>query len=85
VDATHTIKDVIAEKIEALAWGPDLPDGRHVLYVVSDNDLFPGLPTQIYAFAIDGSASGANISYQPQRLPGPLFPPGQVKKALNNQ
>jgi hypothetical protein len=85
VDATHTIKDVIAEKIEGLAWGPDLPDGRHVLYVTSDNDLFPGLPTQIYAFAIDGSAGGANINYQPQRIPGPMFPPGQVKKALNGQ
>jgi hypothetical protein len=85
VDATHTIKDVIAEKIEALAWGPDLPDGRHVLYVVSDNDLFPGLPTQIYAFAIDGSAGGANISYQRQRIPGPMFPPGQVKKIIKNQ
>ena len=40
IDATRTIKDVIAEKIEGLAWGPDLPDGRHVLYVISDNDLF---------------------------------------------
>jgi hypothetical protein len=80
VDATHTIKDVIAEKIEGMAWGPDLPDGRHVLYVVSDNDLFPGRPTQIYAFAVDGAAAG--ISYQPQQLPGPLFPPGQVKKEL---
>ncbi len=85
VDATHTIKDVIAEKIEALAWGPDLPDGRHLLYVVSDNDLFPELPTQIYAFAIDGSANGANISYRPQRIPGPMFPPGQVKKIIKNQ
>jgi hypothetical protein len=84
VDATttppKTIKDVIAEKIEALAWGPDLPDGRHVLYVVSDNDLSPGRPTQIYAFAIDAAAAG--VQYQPQTLPGPLFPPGQVKKAL---
>ena len=79
IDSTQTIKDVIAEKIEALAWGPDLPDGRHLLYVVSDNDLFPGLPTQIYAFAIDGTAAG--IKYQAQQLPGPLFPPGQVKKA----
>ena len=43
VNATHTIKDVIAEKMEALAWGPDLPDGRHVLYVLSDNDLNPDL------------------------------------------
>lgn len=29
----------IAEKIEGLGWGPDLEDGRHVLYVFSDNDL----------------------------------------------
>jgi hypothetical protein len=80
VNATQTIKDVIAEKIEGLAWGPDLPDGRHMLYVLSDNDLFPGLPTQIYAFAIDGAA--ADINYQPQQHLGPLFPPGQVRKAL---
>ncbi|HKO91144.1 MAG TPA: esterase-like activity of phytase family protein, partial [Polyangiaceae bacterium] len=43
VDATttppRTIKDVIAEKVEALSWGPDLPDGRHVLFVLTDNDL----------------------------------------------
>jgi phytase-like protein len=85
VDATHTIKDVIAEKIEGLAWGPDLPDGRHVLYVISDNDLFvgpPARPTQIFAFAIDSSAQGANFTYQPQLLPGPLYPPGQLKKQV---
>ena len=80
VDATHTIKDVIAEKVEALAWGPDLPDGRHVLYVMSDNDLNRGIATQIYAFAVDAAQAG--ITYQPQQLPDPLFPPGQVKKAL---
>jgi hypothetical protein len=57
-----------------------LPDGRHVLYIVTDNDLFPGLPTQIYAFAIDEAA--AKLDYRPQQLPGALFPPGQVKKAL---
>jgi hypothetical protein len=83
VDATHTIKDVIAEKIEGIAWGPDLPDGRHVLYVASDNDLFLGLPTKIYAFAVDATA--AHITYQPQELPGPLYPPGQVKKALDDK
>ncbi|HKB11568.1 MAG TPA: esterase-like activity of phytase family protein, partial [Vicinamibacterales bacterium] len=80
VDATHTIKDVIAEKIEGLAWGPDLPDGRHVLYVISDNDLNTGIATQIYAFAVNETQAG--ISYAPQQLPDPLFPPGQVKKAL---
>ena len=82
VDAVRTIKDVIAEKIEGLAWGPDLPDGRHLLYVLSDNDLYTPRPTQIYAFAIDGSAGGANINYQAQHIDGPLYPPGQVKKAL---
>ena len=78
VYGTTTIKDVIAEKMEGMAWGPDLPDGRHVLYVASDNDLNTGRPTQIYAFAIDGSATGANITLQHQQLPEPLFPPGQV-------
>ena len=68
----------IAEKIEALAWGPDLADGRHVLYVVSDNDLNTALATQIYAFGIEPHL----LQRQPQLLPGPLFPPGQVKKAI---
>jgi hypothetical protein len=83
VDATTTpkttIKDIIAEKMEALAWGPDLPDGRHVLFVISDNDLSLDRPTQIYAFALDAAAAG--ITFVPQELPGPLYPPGQVKKA----
>ena len=80
INAEDTIKDVIAEKVEAIAWGPDLPDGRHLLYVASDNDLFPGLQTQIYAFAIDPVA--ANINVVPQEVSGPMFAPGQVKKAL---
>jgi hypothetical protein len=75
VNATQTIRDVIAEKIEGMAWGPDLPDGRHMLYVVSDNDLFPGLPTQIFAFAIDAAAAG--ITYEPQQLPMPLYLPAR--------
>lgn len=82
VSATQTIRDVIAEKIEGLAWGPDLADGRYLLYVISDNDLFPGRPTQIYAFAVDGSASGANVAVQHTAVAGPLYAPGQVKKAL---
>jgi hypothetical protein len=73
VNATQTIKDVIAEKMEGLAWGPDLPDGRHLLYVVSDNDLFPGRPTQFYAFGIDGSAAGANVDVRRLRVLVPPF------------
>lgn len=71
----------IAEKIEGLAWGPDLEDGRHVLYVFSDNDLNPGLASQIYSFAIDPGL----INLEQQFLPGPLYPPGQVTKALGRR
>jgi hypothetical protein len=78
LDPQYGLASTIAEKIEGLAWGPNLADGRHLLYVVSDNDLNPALDTQIFAFAIDS----ALINYEPQHLPGPLFPPGQVKKAL---
>jgi hypothetical protein len=76
INASQTIKDVIPEKIEGLAWGPDLADGRHLLYVVSDNDLLPANATQIYAFAIDA----ALVHLVRQQFDGPLFPPGQVKK-----
>ena len=82
-----TIKDVIAEKVEGMAWGPDRPNGHHLLYVITDNDLYTGylpnttpIATQIYAFEIDGAL--AHIDYQPATLPGPMFPPGQVKKIL---
>ncbi len=41
------------EKIEGLAFGPDLPDGRHLLLVTTDNDLEAAEPTYFFAFAID--------------------------------
>jgi hypothetical protein len=72
----------IAEKIEGLAWGPDLPDGRHLLYVISDNDLSLKNATQVYAFAVDDPALATPLNLQPQTLPGPFYPPGQVKKQL---
>jgi hypothetical protein len=78
LDATFNLTLTIPEKIEGLSWGPDLADGRHVLYVTSDNDLNPTLATQIYSFAIDP----ALLNFEEQRLPGPLYPPGQVKKTL---
>ena len=78
LDADLNLAATIPEKIEGLTWGPDLPDGRHVLYVISDNDLNPALATQIYAFAIDPSL----LNLQQQFLQEPLFPPGQVKKAF---
>ena len=78
LDPEFNLAPTIAEKIEGLAWGPDLEDGRHILYVLSDNDLNPNLATQIYSFAIDPSL----LNSEAQFLPGPLYPPGQVKKAL---
>ncbi len=39
-------------KVEGLAFGPDLPDGRRLLIVTTDNDLKADQPTWIYAFAI---------------------------------
>lgn len=39
-------------KIEGLAFGPDLPDGRKLLIVTSDNDFKPDEPSWIYAFAV---------------------------------
>ena len=77
------LENVVAEKIEGMAWGPDLPDGRHLLYVTSDNDLVPDGKTQIYAFAVDTSATGANVEYQPQDLPAPIFWPKNGKKTSN--
>jgi hypothetical protein len=41
------------EKLETLAFGPDLPDARHLLLVVNDNDLAADKPSCVYAFAID--------------------------------
>jgi hypothetical protein len=79
LDPVFGLAPTIAEKIEGLAWGPDLKDGRHLLYVISDNDLNPTLDTQIFAFAVDGSS----LNFRRQFLPFPLFPPGQVKKGLN--
>ena len=79
LDPSYNLAPTIAEKIEGLAWGPDLEDGKHMLYVVSDNDLNPSLATQIYSFSIDPSL----INYEPQLLPGPFYPYGQLKKQLN--
>ncbi len=78
IDAsTHaTIKSIIAEKIEGMAWGPDLKDGRHVLYVMTDNDLMTTFPTEIFAFAIDEDAAG--IDFKRQETGGPICSPFPV-------
>ena len=78
LDADYGLFDTVPEKLEGLTWGPDLPDGRHLLYVISDNDLTPTLATRIFAFAIDPEAAAV---VAPTHA-GPLFAPGQLKKIL---
>lgn len=41
------------EKIEGLAFGPDLADGRRLLVVTSDNDFKDEIPSHIWLFAVD--------------------------------
>lgn len=41
------------EKIEGLAFGPDLADGRRLLIVTTDNDLSADTESWIWAFAIE--------------------------------
>ena len=54
----HLAGDQMPEKIESLAFGPDLPDGRRLLIVVSDNDFEMDHPTHVYAFAIPKNLLG---------------------------
>lgn len=52
----------LPDKIEGYCWGPDLPDGRHLLLATNDNDFVQvggaagsGFPNYIFAFAVDAS------------------------------
>jgi len=39
-------------KIEGITFGPDLPDGKKLLLISSDNDFKPDAPSWIYAFSV---------------------------------
>lgn len=41
------------EKVEGLAFGPDLPDGRRTLVVTTDNDFKDGAPSWVWVFALN--------------------------------
>jgi hypothetical protein len=43
---------VVPDNLEGLAFGPDLPDGRKLLTVVSDNNFASSQVTQFIAFAV---------------------------------
>ena len=46
------VESGLPAKIEGLAFGPDLADGRHLLIVTSDNDFIATEATSFMAFAI---------------------------------
>ena len=43
--------------IEGMTFGPDLPDGRRSLVIVSDNNFSPGQFTQFIVLALDIAAT----------------------------
>lgn len=45
----------LPDKIEGYAFGPDLPDGRHLLLATNDNDYSDTYPDYIFAFAVSQS------------------------------
>ncbi len=47
--------DNMPEKIEGLAFGPRLPDGRRTLLIGSDNDFIASSPSFVYVFAVPNS------------------------------
>ncbi|HYO41704.1 MAG TPA: esterase-like activity of phytase family protein [Candidatus Limnocylindrales bacterium] len=67
LDPAFGLAATIPEKLEGMAWGRDLEDGRHLLYVTSDNDLNPALDSRIYAFAVTDEA--ADVTAQVIRNP----------------
>lgn len=60
IDLAH-----MPEKIEALTWGPKLPDGRRSLVVVSDNDLRADQDTFVWVFAVSEADLAAEATPAP--------------------
>ena len=52
------------EKIEGIAFGPDLPDGRRLLIVTADNDFVATAPFRVYAFAIPAQLLPGYVTQQ---------------------
>ncbi len=48
----HLAGDSFPEKVEGLALGPVLPDGRRIFIVATDNDFVASAPTLFWVFAV---------------------------------
>ena len=56
LDARHGLAgSMLPEKFEGMTFGPNLPDGRHLLLISVDNDFKLDAPSQIFAFAFTKS------------------------------
>lgn len=53
LDPSYGLAGNMPEKIEGLAWGPDLGDGRKTLIVTSDNDMIAEQPSWFWVFALE--------------------------------
>lgn len=74
LDPAFGIRDQLAkagipfpEKVEGLAFGPDLADGRHLLLVTVDNDFLDANPSVILAFGV----GGPDFDFLAQQVPEP--------------
>jgi hypothetical protein len=66
------------------SWRDSIPMARpSVAIAASSSPTSTGRPTQIFAFAIGAAVAGINLV--PQQVGRPMFPPGQVNKALKQQ
>lgn len=54
--------DLYPEKLEGIAFGPDLEDGRHLLLIGNDNDFRDDQFNYVFAFAVDP----LDLAYQAQ-------------------
>ena len=59
--------DAMPEKIEGLAFGPNLDADHRLLLVASDNDFVPEQATMIYAFVVPRSLLEAERLVSTQR------------------
>jgi hypothetical protein len=60
------------EKIEGIAFGPVLPDGRLTLVVTNDNDFLAANPNNFYVFALNSSDV---VGFTAQQFEYPPLPP----------
>lgn len=54
----ETDLDIDPDNVEGMRFGPMLPDGRHLLILVSDNNFNPSQTTQIIALAVTLQPAG---------------------------